>query len=185
MWFKYQAYQGPEAVALVGYLCTTSNRQRGVNRVVMAVRDLDAGRRFYESLLGATFHPADERAAEEFGVEILMSWDAGVELVAPIEGRCSHVEKWIDEHGEGFAGVVFAVADADESRDAAAVLGVASFHTLDYDQDQIDAHLQGRFSRHYEHFLAADGPLGRGTVLIGEFDTPPNPEIRAGEQQFS
>jgi len=141
----------------------------------MAVEDLDAGRKFYEKLLGATFHPANDAEAETFGVRILMSWDAGIELVAPMEGRDSHIRAWLDEHGEGFAGVVFAVADADKGRDAATELGLSCFYTLDYSTQQIDEHLQGRFSRYYEHFLTPGGPLGRGTVLLGEFDAPDVP----------
>ncbi len=148
------------------------NRQRGVNRIVMAVEDLDAGRMFYEKMLGATFHPANEAEAETFGVRILMSWDAGIELVAPIEGRDSHIRTWLDAHGEGFAGVVFAVEDADSCRDAAADLGLTCFHTLDYSRDEIDSNLQGRFTRYYEHFLLPGGPMGRGTFLVGEFDSP-------------
>ncbi len=149
-----------------------TSRQRGINRVIMAVWDLESGRRFYEKFLGATFHHANREEAATFGVEIVMSWDGGVELVAPIEGRDSHIRSWLEEHGEGVVGVVFAVADADASRDAALETGVGSFHTLDYDQSQIDEHLQGRFSRYYEHFLMSAGPLGSGTYLVGEFDQP-------------
>ena len=98
-------------------------RERGVNRVVMAVRDLEAGRVYFESLLGCTFQHADDDEAARFGVQILMSWDGGIELVAPIEGRDSHVQKILDERGEGLIGVVWAVADADASRNAAAELG--------------------------------------------------------------
>lgn len=147
-------------------------RQQGVNRVVMAVRDLDAGRAFYEELLGCTFHPADDDEAAAFGVRILMSWDGGVELVAPIEGRDSHIETILDTKGEGLIGVVWAVPDADASKVAAERLGVPSFFTLDYDQAQIDAKLQGRFTRYYEHFLVSSGPLGDAQVLVGEFDEP-------------
>ncbi len=145
-------------------------RQQGVNRVVMAVRDLDAGRTFYERLLGCTFHSADDAEAARYGIRLLMSWDGGVELVAPIPGAGSHVEKIIDERGEGVIGVVWAVADADRARDAASELGVPAFHTLDYSADEIDAKLQGRFSRYYEHFLTPGGPLGTAQVLVGEFD---------------
>lgn len=140
--------------------------------MVMAVRDLDAGRRFYEQLLGCTFHPADEAEAAAFGVRILMSWDGGIELVAPIEGAASHIEKILDARGEGLVGVVWAVPDADASKAAAEQLGHPSFFTLDYDQAKIDETLQGRFSRYYEHFLAGGGPLGDLQVLVGEFDPP-------------
>ena len=43
-------------------------KQQGVNRVVMAVRDLEAGRAFYEELLGCTFHSANDEEASAFGV---------------------------------------------------------------------------------------------------------------------
>ena len=148
-------------------------RQRGVNRVVMAVRDLQAGREFYERLLGCEFHPGNDEEAAAFGVKILFSFDAGIELVAPIEGKGSHIEKILDERGEGIVGVVWAVADADASKSAAQELGVSTYYTLDYSQSQIDRDLQGRFSRYYEHFMSGPRtPLGNASVLIGEFDLP-------------
>ena len=96
--------------------------------------------------------------------------NASPELVAPIPGAGSHVEKILEERGEGLIGVVWAVGDADQARDAAAELGVPAFFTLDYSAAEIDAKLQGRFTRYYEHFLAPDGPLGDAQVLVGEFD---------------
>ncbi|MEZ5244033.1 MAG: VOC family protein [Acidimicrobiales bacterium] len=148
-------------------------RQRGVNRVVMAVRDLEAGREFYEKLLGCTFHPGNDEEAAAFGVRMSFSWDAGIELISPIAGQGSFVESILDERGEGLIGVVWAVADADASKEAGAELGVSTFHTLDYSQEQIDSDLQGRFRRYYEHFMAGPKtPLGTASVLVGEFDLP-------------
>jgi catechol 2,3-dioxygenase-like lactoylglutathione lyase family enzyme len=148
-------------------------RQRGVNRVVMAVNDLDAGRAFYEKLLGCTFHSGNDEEAASFGVRMAFSWDAGIELVAPIPGKDSYIEGILAERGEGIIGVVWAVADADASRDAGAEVGVTTFHTLDYSQEQIDRDLQGRFRRYYEHFMAGPKtPLGNASVLVGEFDLP-------------
>lgn len=151
----------------------STTRQRGVNRVVMAVRDIDAGRAFYEKLLGCTFHHGNDEEAAAFGVRMLFSWDAGIELIAPIEGAGSYVESILAERGEGMIGVVWAVADADAAKAAGAELGVSTFHTLDYSQAQIDDDLQGRFRRYYEHFMAGpDTPLGNASVLVGEFDLP-------------
>ena len=150
-----------------------ANRQRGVNRVVMAVNDLEAGREFYEKLLGCTFHHGNDEEAATFGVRMLFSWDGGIELVAPISGQGSYVETILEERGEGIIGVVWAVADADASKAAGAGLGVTTFHTLDYSKDQIDSDLQGRFTRYYEHFMAGPKtPLGNASVLVGEFDSP-------------
>ncbi len=148
-------------------------RQRGVNRVVIAVRDIEAGEAFFRELLDCTFHSANDEEAAAFGVRLRFSWDAGIELVAPIPGTDSHVEKIIDERGEGLIGVVWAVDDADAAKAAGAGLGVSTFHTLDYSSEEIDDHLQGRFGRYYQHFMSGPGtPLGDATVLVGEYDLP-------------
>ncbi|MDW3218150.1 MAG: VOC family protein [Acidimicrobiales bacterium] len=146
-------------------------REQGVNRVVMLVRDLDAGRAFYEKLLGCTFHSVNDEEAAAFGVRTVFSWDGGIELVAPLEGKDSHLEKILESRGEGLIGVVWAVPDADAAKVAGEELGVGSYYTLDYSQDQIDRDLQGRFTRYYQHFLSGpETPLGPATVLVGEFD---------------
>lgn len=146
-------------------------KQRGINRVTMAVWDLEKGKAFYEKLLGATFFPAHDEEAASFGVQVAMAWDAGIELVAPLGDKPSFVRTKLEESGEGLMGVVFAVEDVDASRDAAVELGVKIFHTLDYDQETIDRFLQGRFNKYKEYFLAAGGPLSGG-CLIGEFIEP-------------
>lgn len=143
-------------------------KQRGVNRVSMAVWDLEKGKEFYERVLGATFERVNDADAEAFGVQCLIAWDAGVELVAPIEGRESHIRKVLEERGEGLVGVIFAVDDVDGSRDAAVAADVPVIADLDYTQEQIDAHLQGRFTKYKEYFFGKGAPLGGG-VVIGEF----------------
>ncbi|MEM7140452.1 MAG: VOC family protein [Actinomycetota bacterium] len=146
-------------------------REQGVNRVVMLVEDLDAGRAFYEKLLGCTFHSVNDEEAAAFGVRTVFSWDGGIELVSPLPGKESHLTSILAERGEGLIGVVWAVPDADASKAAADELGVSSYYTLDYGQDQIDRDLQGRFTRYYQHFLSGHGtPLGNATVLVGEYD---------------
>lgn len=146
---------------------------RGINRIIVAVHDLDAAMSFYGTLLGAEFARGHGVEAATFGVEVAFSWDAGVEIVAPLAGRESAVAKHLAEHGEGIAGVVFAVADADASLAAAESLGLTSYHSLDYSAAEIEEKLGGRFGTYKEHFLAATPPLS-GTVLIGEFtDAPP------------
>lgn len=150
---------------------TGTRRERGVNRVVMLVRDLDAGRAFYEALLGCTFHAVNDEEAAAFGVRTIFSWDGGVELVAPLPGADSHLESILEERGEGLIGVVWAVADADAAKAAAQEHGASTYYTLDYSQEQIDADLQGRFRRYYQHFIDGRGtPLGAATVLVGEYD---------------
>ncbi len=143
-------------------------KQRGINRVVMAVWDLEKGNTFYAKLLGATFHPVHEEDAAAHGIECAIAWDAGVELVAPLPDRPSFVRQHLEKNGEGLVGAVFAVEDVDASKDAALKLGVRVVGSLDYEQATIDRWLQGRFEKYKEYFLAPDGPLSPG-LLLGEF----------------
>ncbi len=144
-------------------------KAQGVNRVTIAVKDLKKGIEVYSELLGATFHGANAEDAAAFGIEVAMSWDAGIELVAPLPDRDSHVKEFIEKRGEGLMGVVFDVDDVEEARDRAETLGAQIWHTLEYDQDQIDEHLQGRFKKYREHMLSHDGTCGVGPV-IGQFE---------------
>ena len=142
---------------------------RGVNRVIVAVWDFEEGKQFFENLLGATFAPEnDDGQAASFGVRVAMAWDAGIELVAPLPGVPSAIRDDLDANGEGVKGVVFAVPDADEARDRAADLGLATYYSLDFDQATIDAKCEGRFTTFKEHFVSATAPLD-GTILLGEF----------------
>lgn len=143
--------------------------QRGVNRVVVAVWDFEAGQRFYEQLLGARFEPEnDDGEAAAFGVRVAMAWDAGIELVSPIPGVPSPIRTEMERNGEGLKGVVFAVPDADAALERARELGLDAYYSLDYSQEQIDRKCAARFTRYKEHFLAVRPPLS-GTVLVGEF----------------
>jgi hypothetical protein len=146
-----------------------ARQQRGINRVVVAVWDFEAGQRFFEQLVGARFEAeSDDGEAAAFGVRVAMAWDAGIELVSPIEGVDSYVRTDLERNGEGLKGVVFAVDDADASLAAAGELGLHPYHLIDYSREEIDARCAGRFDRYKEHFIAAKAPLS-GTVLLGEF----------------
>lgn len=154
----------------------SGGRARGINRIVVAVWDFEAGKRFFEQLLDAEFAPEnDDGEAAKFGVRVAMAWDAGVELVSPLPGVDSAIRTELEANGEGLKGVVFAVADADASRDAAERLGLPTYYSLDYDQATIDRKCQGRFAMFKEHFLSVRAPLS-GTVLVGEFVARPDHE---------
>ena len=58
----------------------------GVNRIMIAVRDLDRAKQLYSDLLGATFIDA-HWTGEPFGIAVSIAWDAGIELRAPLPGR--------------------------------------------------------------------------------------------------
>jgi len=142
---------------------------RGVNRVTMVVRDLEHGKAFYSKLLGTTFHSMNDEDAERFGIRVAASWDAGIELVSPIPGRESTASQFLEKHGEGLMGVVFAVDDVDAAKAAAEQLGVRATYALEYDKQTIDKYLQGRFPKYKEYFLEATAPLSGG-VVIGQFE---------------
>jgi catechol 2,3-dioxygenase-like lactoylglutathione lyase family enzyme len=87
----------------------------GLDHVVIGVRDLDAGVRAYERLLGRAASwraEADGAATASFGLANL-----AVELIAPAgEGATSaRLRAVLDAQGEGLASLAFAVEDADRA----------------------------------------------------------------------
>jgi methylmalonyl-CoA/ethylmalonyl-CoA epimerase len=141
----------------------------GVNRVSIAVKDLEKGVEFYSKLLGATFFEATADDTEKLGIRVALSWDAGIELVSPMPDKDTFVTKIIEQRGEGLIGVVFAVDDVEVAHDAAEKLGVGVWYTLDYSQEEIDKHLQGRFTKYKEYMLDPSTSYGVGPI-IGQFE---------------
>lgn len=139
-------------------------RPRGVNRVTIAVKDLDKGIALYSGLLGATFHD-QSTPAEPYGLRCAISWDAGIELVAPLPGRDSFAEKHITKHGEGLMGVVFAVDDVDEGRQRAEEMGIGVLGLIEYNQDELREYHQGMFKKYKEYMLNPADTYGVGVVL--------------------
>jgi len=139
-------------------------RPRGINRVTIAVKDLDKGIALYSRLLGATFHD-QSTPAEPYGLRCAISWDAGIELVAPLPGRKSFAEKHIAKHGEGLMGVVFAVDDVDEARQRAEGMGIGVLALIEYDQNQIREYHQDMFKKYKEYMLNPADTYGVGVVL--------------------
>lgn len=146
---------------------------RGVNRVIIAVRDLEKSKEFYSRVLGATFHQANWTGAP-FGIDVAISWDAGIELIAPIPGRerdCV-IAQFLEHRGEGVMNVVFGVSNGGEAKERAEAAGVPATHSLDYSQAEIDAHLDGLFSKYEEHILDTAGHCGF-SVTLAQIDRKP------------
>ncbi len=143
---------------------------KGVNRIIVAVRDLEKSKKFYSEALGATFYEANW-TGEEFGIEVAISWDAGIELCAPMTGRenDSMISPFIEENGEGIIDVVFGVSDADQANKQAESAGVKSFHCVDFTQKEIDEHLDGLFTCYKEFFLNSYEQCGFG-IALGQID---------------
>jgi len=141
----------------------------GVNRVTIAVKDMEKGKELYSELLGATFSSADAEEAAKMGIEVAMSWDAGIELIAPLADKDSFVKQIIEKRGEGVIGVVFAVDDVDTAHQAATNRGIKAWHSLDYSQEKIDKHFQGRFTKYKEYMYDPSTTYGAAPV-VGQFD---------------
>lgn len=143
-------------------------KPKGVNRVVIAVKELDRAIDKYSRLLGATFHDVSA-GSEPYGVKAAISWDAGIELCSPIPGKNSYIEQIINKQGEGLVGVVFCVDDVEQACAQAKNMGVSVLAALDYDQRQIDERLQGRFKKYKWYMLSAADLFGAG-VFIGQIE---------------
>jgi methylmalonyl-CoA/ethylmalonyl-CoA epimerase len=126
----------------------------GVNRIMVAVRDLESAKKKYHDLLGATFMDA-HWTGEPFGISVSIAWDTGIELCAPLPGRenSSAISGFLATHGEGVMNVFFNVTDGEVAMDRAIRHGYRSVHTLDYTQAEIDDHLEGLFQRYQEFNL--------------------------------
>jgi methylmalonyl-CoA/ethylmalonyl-CoA epimerase len=141
---------------------------RGVNRVVIAVKDLDRGIDFYSKLLGATFFRASF-AGEPFGFDVANSWDAGIELCAPLPKKDSPISQFIEQHGAGLMAVIFAIDDAEEALANAERMGVGLMIPIEYSQDQIREHLQDRFRKYKEYVLNSTDSCGF-SVILGQIE---------------
>ena len=139
---------------------------RGINRVVIAVHNVEKSKEFYSKLLGATFNDANW-TGEPFGIKVAISWDAGLELCAPMPGRetDSAVSAFLEKNGEGVVNVFFGVSDAGAAKERAAKAGIETAHSLDYTQEEIDSHLGGLFSKYEEHTLTSAEQCGFAMTL--------------------
>ena len=139
-------------------------KPQGINRVAIAVKDLQRGIDLYSNLLGATFHDASGTGTE-LGMDVAISWDAGIELCAPIPRKGTFLEQHIEQNGEGIMAVVFAVPDADEARDMAEKAGMKVLVPVDYSEQQIDEYLEGMFKRYKEYVLDSIEKCGFSIML--------------------
>ncbi len=139
---------------------------KGINRIIVAVRDLESSRRFYRELLGAEFHDARWTGAP-FGIGVAIAWNVGIELCAPLPGRehDSAVSAFLARHGEGVMNVYFDVDNGEYALARATACGVACHHALDYTQAEIDEHLDGLFRRYQEFVLGTTDRCGFGMSL--------------------
>jgi len=141
----------------------------GVNRVTIAVRDIKKAVDVYSKLLNANFFYVTD-TAEQYGIDAALSWDAGIELCAPLPGKQSDISDFIEKRGEGLMSVYFAVDDIDEARVRAVELGAGIKATLEFDEETVDKHFQARFKDFREHLLANQEATCGARVIVGQFN---------------
>lgn len=145
----------------------------GVNRILIAVHDLEAAKQKYHDLLGATFIDAHWTGAP-FGIAVSIAWDAGIELCAPLPGReaDSAVSAFLAARGEGVMNVFFNTDNCEAAVERAAAQGYGCVNALDYTQAEIDAHLGGFFTRYQEYTLNTAARCGFTVSLARIEDAP-------------
>lgn len=150
-------------------------KTKGVERVTILVKDLDKAVALYSELLNTTFYPVD--MAVDFGVRAAFSYDAGIEMSAPIPGSDSPMAQvlaqHIEEHGEGLYAVVFSIDDVEQAHAKAKEMGIFVMYMLELDQDEIDIYFQGMYSKYIEYVLHPEDTCG-AQVLLGQFEPPKN-----------
>lgn len=137
-------------------------KTRGINRIVVGVRDLDEAVARYSRLLGAEFSFVPLAVTERFGSRVAISWEAQLELVQALPG--------IDGYGllpkaDGLMGVIYNCDDVETARKVANDMGAEVLRTIEMNQEQIDANLGGRHSMFLEYSIGPGLTDGVPTVL--------------------
>ncbi|MFC1925545.1 VOC family protein [Chloroflexota bacterium] len=145
-------------------------KSKSVNRVVIAVRDLDKAVSLYSRLLDTVFHEEEDVAlAASYGIRASVSWDAGIEIVSPIpENNAAMgqaVTQFIDNYGGGLYSVVFSVDNVDEAYARATEMGIHVSGLFELDQEQIGRLLNDKFKKFKQYTLRASDTCGVQVVL--------------------
>jgi 4-hydroxyphenylpyruvate dioxygenase-like putative hemolysin len=140
----------------------------GVDRVMIATRDIEATRGQFEELLGIGFsdlmEPTTDTEHGDQQVQNVIS-PTGVELVAP-RGENNEVTRFIERNGPGLYAISIRVADLDE---ATAELAEKGVHPVgEYDHDDFR-----------EAFLHPSN-FGGAMVILAEYDAP-HPAVAASQ----
>lgn len=139
---------------------------RGINRIIVAVNNLEESKRYYSKLVGASFNDANW-TGEKYGINVAISWDAGIELCAPMKGRenDSAVSQFLKTTGEGVINVVFNYDESAKILSDAYSMNIECLHSLDYTQEEIDTHLNALFSHYEEHVLNTRSDCGFSVTI--------------------
>jgi len=89
--------------------------------IIVHPENLDTYIEKFSKLLGVTFD--DVIRAEDAGVAAALSWDSGLEIVAPLRKEGRYWER-LERFGEGCTVLVFGVDDIDEAAARANAMGI-------------------------------------------------------------
>lgn len=85
-----------------------------ISHIVICVRaeNIDAAAKDFTAVLGlgSLEGPFDK---PDQGLRVYIDWEAGIEIVAPVNDAATPLHAFLDEHGEGVLRVAFAVEDRD------------------------------------------------------------------------
>ena len=148
-------------------------KPKGVSRVVIAVRDLDKAMALYSRLFDTPFHERDASVAASYGIRASVNWDAAIEIVSPLpESKAAmgrDVARFLDKCGEGLYSVVFSVDNIDEAYARATEMSIHIAGSFEFDQEQIDRLLDGRFKKFKQYTLRAADTCGV-RLLFGQYE---------------
>ena len=102
-----------------------------VERVAIAVEDLDAARVFFERVLGAEFLAIEDVADQGFRYQPFRIADFTMELLCPYR-EDSVIAKFLRRRGQGVHHVSFEVEDLDQAVASLTAHEVTVAHRIDY-----------------------------------------------------
>jgi hypothetical protein len=152
-----------------------------IQRVRMAVSDLEQSMRQFEKLLSASFNRTGQNTCDRYGLIGAIEWDIGLELVQPVAGARSPLGRMaieqLEKHGEGIFSVCYAVEDAGQILARAEELGLIQLTDVErFSLADIETEMSGRFSK-YEEYSLAVGPYA--LTLIERKENPArSPRLR-------
>ena len=135
-----------------------------LNRVAIAVRDIQAAVKLYTELTGHRFFRAGPAVTDASGLSVAASWEAGMEIVAPIPGRneapAQALRRFLETRGEGVFAVIMEVDDLAAADKIGMGKGYAIAQRIIFTDEQLKAELGGKFTRFEETVFDATNELG-------------------------
>ena len=135
-----------------------------LNRVAIAVHDIQSAVKLYAELTGHRFLRAGPAVTDSSGLSVAASWEAGMEIVSPIPGRdeapAHALRRFLETRGEGIFAVIMEVDDLDAADKLGAEKGFSVAQRIMFTDEQLKAELGGKFTRFEETVFDTTNELG-------------------------